>query len=60
LNGTILIYGGLEPAEIVLLGGEEQRLSQRLGPGSQQLSRDPRVRGLADGEDTGIVVAKQH
>src|SRR6516165_1464574 len=33
---------------------------RRLGPGAQQLSRDPRVRGLADGEDAGVVVAEQH
>jgi hypothetical protein len=44
----------------VLFGREKQRLSQRFGPGAQQLSRDPRVRGLADGEDARIVVAKQH
>ncbi|HZZ22069.1 MAG TPA: hypothetical protein VFE60_05605 [Roseiarcus sp.] len=50
----------VEPADVVLLAREKQRLSQWFGPGAKQLSRDPGVRGLADREDAGTVVAEQH
>jgi hypothetical protein len=54
---------GVCPAHVVLLGGEAHGLARRrrgealVAPGARELSRHPRVRGLADGE---VIRADQH
>src|SRR5579883_3526740 len=50
----------IEPANVVLLGGEQQRFNEPLAPGAKNLAGNPGVHGLADGEDAGRLTAKQH
>jgi hypothetical protein len=50
----------VHPADVMLLGGEQQRLAKRRIPRPQDLPREPRMRELADGEGGGGLVAKQH
>ena len=43
----------VDPADIVLLGGHEQRFREAFVPSAQDLARDPGVGRLADGERAG-------
>src|SRR6185312_4198346 len=50
----------VEPADVVLLRGKQQRLAQRLAPGAQNLSRNPGMGRLADGENARGLGPKEH
>jgi hypothetical protein len=44
----------------VLFRGKQQRLAKRLVPGAKNLSRNPRVGRLADGENARRLDPKEH
>ena len=50
----------VDPSDIVLLRGHEQRFREGFLPGAQYLTRDPSMGQLADGEIAGRLAAKQH
>src|SRR6516162_1278167 len=50
----------IQPADVMLLRHEQQRLTERLVPGAQNLTRNPRMGELADGENAQGFGAKQH
>ena len=54
------LYFPVEPSDVVLLRGQQERFSKVLIPGAQNLARDPGVCRLADGEHAGRLAAKQH
>jgi hypothetical protein len=50
----------VEPSNVVLLRGQQERFSKSTIPSAQNLARDPGVGRLADGEDAGRLIPKEH